>query len=321
MLLDENVEPTTLPISLLESITDNFSEKRIIGRGGFAEVYQVAVKKLMLQVSNEKMALLLEEKFNQEVVCSLNMAKHKHIVRFLGYCADTQGELYNVAGKHIMGDQRQRFLCFEFLPKGNLVEYISDPSQGLEWNMRYQIIKGICKGLHHLHEKKIVHSDLKPENILLDHDMVPKIADFGLARCFDDGQTSAITKNIFGSRGYMAPEFYNGLITFKSDIYSLGIIIGEILTGQNGLLLVEHVLESWRARFQISQGGTWLEHVRVCMEIALKCMKHKPIKRPLTREILQTLDELESANGYIETHQVSFYSHHMSHASRWKNSL
>ncbi|OEL20850.1 hypothetical protein BAE44_0018131, partial [Dichanthelium oligosanthes] len=64
----------------------------------------------------------------------------------------------------------------------------------------YQIIRGICDGLYYLHQRNIVHSDLKPENILLDHAMVPKIADFGLARCFLEEQTHAITLNVVGTR-------------------------------------------------------------------------------------------------------------------------
>ncbi|KAF8664752.1 hypothetical protein HU200_054474 [Digitaria exilis] len=240
MLLDDNVKPTMLPISLLQSITDNFSEERIIGTGGFADVYKgaVAVKKLKREVSSEEAALVSERKFNEEVF-SLMKAKHKNIVRFLGYCADTQGEVCNVDGKNIMGEERHRFLCFEFLLGGSLDKYISDASRGLEWRIRYQMIRGICEGLHHLHQKKIVHSDLKPANILLDRDMVPKIADFGLARCFNEGQTSANTKNLFGSEGYMAPEFRKGWITFESDIFSLGVIIQQILTGKKGFLMVE----------------------------------------------------------------------------------
>lgn len=76
----------------------------------------------------------------------------------------------------------------------------ADASGGLEWKVRYGIIRGICEGLHYLHGKRILHLDLKPANILLDDRMVPKIADFGLSRCFDEGQTRAITKNLCGSQ-------------------------------------------------------------------------------------------------------------------------
>ncbi|KAK3119799.1 hypothetical protein QOZ80_9AG0675410 [Eleusine coracana subsp. coracana] len=240
MLLDASVKPTYMPLPLLTSITNNFSNDRQIGSGGFAVVYKgllrngiVAVKKLTQTLD------VHETKFHQEVD-SLMRVKHKNIVRFLGYCSDTQGKVWKLGRKNVMAEERQRFLCFEFLPKGSLDKKISDATQGLEWVTRYQIIKGICDGLHYLHHQKIVHLDLKPANILLDHYMMPKIADFGLSKCFDEKQTRAMTSNIFGSQGYMAPEFYGGLITFKSDIYSLGVIIIEILTGQKGYPEIEN---------------------------------------------------------------------------------
>lgn len=98
-----------------------------------------------------------------------------------------------------MADVQQRLLCFEYLHKGSLENYITDPSSGLDWRTRYNIIKGICEGLCYLHQKRILHLDLKPANILLDNDMMPKITDFGLSRCFDDDQTSVITRDIGGT--------------------------------------------------------------------------------------------------------------------------
>nr|CAB3493836.1 unnamed protein product [Digitaria exilis] len=254
MLTDERTEPKQLQLTLLKSITNNFSVDLEIGTGGFAVVYKgllqngtVAVKKLTQTLE------VHETKFHQELD-SLMRVKHKNIVRFLGYCADTQGKVWKLGSKNVMAEERQRFLCFEFLPQGSLDKYISgkfiylqqhfaDASEGLDWLTRYQIIKEICEGLHYLHQQKIVHLDLKPANILLDHNMVPKIADFGLSRCFDEKQTQAKTSNVFGSQGYMAPEFYGGLITYKSDIYSLGVIIIEILTGQKGYPEIENVRE------------------------------------------------------------------------------
>jgi len=130
--------------------------------------------------------------------------------------------------------------------------------------------------------------------------MVPKICDFGLSRCFGENQTPATSSKVFGTVGYMAPESYSGVITFKSDVYSLGIIITEVLTGQKGYLQIENVLESWSARFQTSLGGMFLEHVRVCTEIGLKCIDPDPVKRPMTKQILETLDDLEFTYGPIE---------------------
>ena len=81
---------------------------------------------------------------------------------------------------------------------------IADASSGLDWDTRYKIIRGICDGLHYLHEEwqagtPIIHRDLKPANILLDNNMVPKIADFGLSRLFGELQTQIITKNQYGT--------------------------------------------------------------------------------------------------------------------------
>uniref|UniRef100_K3ZME3 Protein kinase domain-containing protein n=1 Tax=Setaria italica TaxID=4555 RepID=K3ZME3_SETIT len=234
MLLDARPEPIDLPLSFLKAITNDFSDDQHIGKGGFAVVYKgqlqngtlVAVKKLSQGVEMD------EDKFIKEVDCLMRV-KHRNIVRFLGYCADTQGKCLKYEGKNVMAEERERLLCFEFLPNKSLDKYINDASQELEWRTRYRIIKGICEGLHYLHQEFILHLDLKPANILLNKDMVPKIADFGLSRCFDENKSQTITAQAAGTLGYMAPELlHDRRITFKSDIYSLGIIILEILTGQ-----------------------------------------------------------------------------------------
>uniref|UniRef100_A0A453MUY4 non-specific serine/threonine protein kinase n=1 Tax=Aegilops tauschii subsp. strangulata TaxID=200361 RepID=A0A453MUY4_AEGTS len=213
MLLDGSAEPTYLWLSLLEDITDCFSDDQQIGSGGFAVVYKGIVGERMVAVKKLSQTLdMHENKFHKEVEC-LMKAKHKNIVRFLGYCSDTQGRIANY----------------------------EDSSGGLEWGERYQIIKGICEGLLHLHEKHILHLDLKPANILIDDRMVPKIADFGLSRCLDKDQTRAFTSHLCGSQGYLAPEFYRGQVAFFSDIYSLGVIIMEILTGEKGYPEDEYV--------------------------------------------------------------------------------
>ncbi|KAF8662652.1 hypothetical protein HU200_056254 [Digitaria exilis] len=116
-----------------------------------------------------------------------------------------------------------------------------DASSGLEWRERYQIIKGICEGLHYLHGKSIVHLELKPQNVLLDDNMVPKIAGFCLSRHLGENQRQT-TQNMSGSRRHMAQEYMNTRVTtFKSDIYSLGFIITMILAGRKGFLEIDKV--------------------------------------------------------------------------------
>ncbi|KAG2589584.1 hypothetical protein PVAP13_5NG372100 [Panicum virgatum] len=235
--------------------------------------------------------------------------KHKNIVRFLGYCYVEEMEYIDFQGRKVMAAAPQRFLCFECLPKGSFYPYITDARRGLEWKTRYRIIKGICEGLHYLHSEQIVHLDLKPANILLDDHMEPKIADFGLSRCFEEKQSKIITLKACGTPGYMAPECFTGVITFKLDIYSLGVIILEMLTGekpevekgQKGHPEVKDVLESWKSRYKMSQGDNWLEHaVRVCTEIAIKCIDPNPEKRPEIHHIIETLVKTESTYGFIE---------------------
>ncbi|KAJ1274392.1 hypothetical protein BS78_05G058200 [Paspalum vaginatum] len=309
MLLDASIEPTNLPLSLLKNITNNFSVDQQIGSGGFSVVYKgllpnctVAVKKLSQTLDVD------ERKFNQEVI-SLMRVKHKNIVRFLGYCADTQGKVWRYEEKNIIADVRQRLLCFEFLPKGSLDQYITDASHGLEWKIRCQIVKGICEGLHYLHRNNILHLDLKPANILLNDNMIPKITDFGLSRWFDEKQSRAITSKLFGSQGYVAPEFFSKVLTFKLDIYSLGVIILEILTGHRGYTDIEPVIESWKSRLKTSERDTQLEQVRVCAEIGIKCIESNPEKRPDTQCIIQTLHEMKCTDDFFEIDLTSSATH------------
>lgn len=206
----------------------------------------------------------------------------------------------------VMADIRNWLLCFEYVPNGSLDKYITDASHGLGWRERYQIIKGICEGLCHLHEKRILHLDLKPANILIDDHMVPKIADFGLSRCLDKEQTRAFTSNLCGSLGYLAPEFYSGHVSFASDIYSLGVIIVEILTGQKGYSEDDNVIDSWMIQLETSdQADSLLEQVKVCTKIGIECMDPNPKKRPVTRHIVGMLDKTESV-VYSDGTAISF---------------
>uniref|UniRef100_A0ACD5Z7A8 Uncharacterized protein n=1 Tax=Avena sativa TaxID=4498 RepID=A0ACD5Z7A8_AVESA len=307
MLLDASAKPTNLPLSLLKHITDGFSDDTQIGSGGFAMVYKgklgngkVAVKKLF------EMFDIDEKRFKEEVKC-LMKTKHNNIVRFLGYCSETRATLISFQGSSVFADEGQRLLCFAYLPRGSLDEHITGPSCVLEWRKCYEIIKGICKGLHYLHvNQRIAHLDLKSTNILMDDNMVPKIADFGLSRRFGEKQSRIFTSQLFGTLGYIAPEFLeNQQITFKLDIYSLGVIIIEIMTGKKGYTDVDHVLDMWRIRFQNSKRDMHMEQVRVCAQIGIECIDKDPEKRPVMQCIIDRLDGAESSGCSIETNESS----------------
>ncbi|CAL5060399.1 unnamed protein product [Urochloa decumbens] len=299
MLFDESMEAKALPLSLLKCITNDFSDNLEIGRGGSAVVYkgllengEVAVKKLS-QTSH-----IDDMKFHVEVDC-LMKAKHKNIVRFLGYCSDTQGQIEKHNGKSVMAEVRQRLLCFEYHLNGSLYEYIKDASR--EWGKCYQIIKGVCEGLQYLHKERIVHLDLKPANVLLDNDMVPKITDFGISRCFDEKQTHLVTSKIVGTAGYLAPEFFYGKLSFKSDIFSLGVIIIEILTSKKDYPDVKDVLERWRHKVEQSQKEQQLEQIRVCTKLGQRCLDYDPAKRPSINSVINVLEQTEIKKLRIET--------------------
>uniref|UniRef100_A0ACD5W474 Uncharacterized protein n=1 Tax=Avena sativa TaxID=4498 RepID=A0ACD5W474_AVESA len=287
-------EPKALPFSLLEKITKNFDYKEEIGRGGFAVVYKGELANGYVAVKRLSNTYMYENEFQREVECLMKV-KHKNIVRFLGYCSDTQGNMQRHNGKFVMADVQERLLCFEYLPKGSLDAYIQDASSGLEWRVRYRIIKGICEGLHSLHDKNIWHLDLKPSNILMHDNMIPKITDFGLSRSLEDLQTRVVATKMIGTRGYLAPEFTSHIITHKFDLYSLGIIITEILTGQKECQAIESILERWGKRLELSHESPHLEQIRVCAEIAIECTNFDPSDRPADmKHVMARLAEIES---------------------------
>lgn len=305
MLYDEHMNPGAIPLSVLSKITNNFSEGQKIGSGSFGEVYKgkvendfVAVKKI-IQLSMD------EKEYKRELECLLKV-KHKNIVRFLGYCGDTQWDMRKIKKKKkakkeeiVQSNKEERLLCFEYVPHGALDAYIKDPSTGLAWRNRFRIIKGICEGLSYLHQPDIdiVHLDLKPGNILLGENEVPIITDFGLSRCFREGKTDVTATKVVGTPGYMAPEYYNTeKITKKFDLYSLGVLILEIITGKKGHQDVHEVHKSWYNRLDsdISQRNVEWEQIQVCTEIGIQCMESDPAKRPGSmKEIMDKLDKIE----------------------------
>ncbi|XP_037450229.1 cysteine-rich receptor-like protein kinase 10 [Triticum dicoccoides] len=154
MLLDGSAEPTYLPLSLLEDITNCFSDAQRIGSGGFAVVYKgivgegiVAVKKLSQPYG------MHEDKFLKEVECMVK-AKHKNIVRFLGYCYDTQGRLANYEGKLVMADLRNWLLCFEYVPNGSLDMYITGNNHNIYFGIYFLYQMS-------LHRTRVPHKEYK----------------------------------------------------------------------------------------------------------------------------------------------------------------
>jgi len=316
MVQDGRSEPHNLPLEYLRNITNNFSDKRLLGEGGFGKVYKgvlqngetIAVKKFNSSIPGVK-----DRQFENEAYHLMRL-RHPNVVLLVACCSETEDTYVEYNGKYIWAEKSERLLCLEYMPKGSLRGYLSDEFSGLSWDTRYKIIEGICNGLHYLHEERqlnapIVHMDLKPGNILLDNNMVPKIADFGLSRLFGEEKTWTCTASRDGTLGYMAPEYINrGLITTKSDIFSLGVIIIEIVTGhrdypdETGISseeFIKRIIRNWRNSLDKPQYYASFEidcrNIRKCIQIGLLCVQFDRSKRPTTSQIIKMLHEMEGA--------------------------
>ncbi|KAM0928617.1 hypothetical protein ACQ4PT_002586 [Festuca glaucescens] len=299
----------------LKDITNNFCEEMIVGRGGFGVVYKgfigdgkmIAVKKLVQSISGS------QEQFENEINLLMKL-KHPNIVQLVSYCYETQRLHNQYEGKPIFAENTQCLLCLEYLPNGSLEKYITDASSGLDWPTRYKIIEGISYGLQYLHEQDggpIIHLDLKPGNILLDEKMIPKVTDFGLSRLNDEKQTIH-TENISGTLGYMPPEYLQGMVTPMSDIFSLGVIIMEVIMGHwkylddiktSSMVFIELALQKWRDVLQKEPSYTSLEtdcqQIKRCIQVGLMCLNPERTKRPTMKKIIVMLQGLESINWDI----------------------
>ncbi|KAK4781889.1 hypothetical protein SAY86_015991 [Trapa natans] len=276
-------EITQFDFDSVKEATDDFSEAKCLGRGGFGAVYkgklsngkEIAVKRLSRNSGQG------EIEFRNEVTL-LAQLQHRNLVRFLGFCLEGA----------------ERLLIYEFVPNSSLDQFLFDPVKRrlLSWERRHKIIKGISRGILYLHEDsrlRIIHRDLKASNVLLDEDMDPKISDFGMAKLFDQDQTRAATNRVVGTYGYMAPEYaLHGNFSVKSDVFSFGVLVLEIVTGQRNSSsgnsdaeedLISRAWRSWRDGNLLIDptlsSGSRSEMAR-CIHIGLLCVQEHAANRP-----------------------------------------
>ncbi|XP_031281337.1 G-type lectin S-receptor-like serine/threonine-protein kinase At4g27290 [Pistacia vera] len=287
---DDPKDDLELPLFELDTIsnaTENFSINNKLGEGGFGPVYkgtlvdgqEIAVKRLS-KISGQGL-----NEFTNEVILIAKL-QHRNLVKLLGCC--------------IEGDEKM--LIYEFMPNNSLDSFIFDQTKStvLDWSKRFQIICGIARGLLYLHQDsrlRIIHRDLKASNVLLDHEMNPKISDFGLARTFGGDETEGNTKRVVGTYGYMAPEYAtDGLFSVKSDVFSFGILMLEIVSGSKNRgfyhpddnhNLIGHAWKLWNEDKQLElidsvlgdQSCNLSEAIR-CIHISLLCVQQYPEDRP-----------------------------------------
>nr|CAB3449350.1 unnamed protein product [Digitaria exilis] len=274
----------------IELATDNFSEDRKIGEGGYGNVYrctldhtEVAVK-VIQQDSIDKTDEFLKE------VEILSQLRHPNLVLLLGFCAEIG------------------CLVYEYLKNGSLEDQLFNNKglQPLHWFLRIQIIFEVSCGLAFLHARNpepIVHRDLKPANILLDRSYVGKIGDVGFAKLISDlvpdWQTEYKETIVAGTLYYMDPEYQQtGTVRPKSDVFALGVIILQLLTGRrpNGLIVsAENAIKNGRLHdiLDKSQSDWPVEEAEMFAKLGLKCTALKCRDRPdLESEVLPKLDEI-----------------------------
>ncbi|CAH8360153.1 unnamed protein product [Eruca vesicaria subsp. sativa] len=282
----------------IEAATNKFSWRNKLGEGGFGEVYkgtlsngtEVAVKRL-----SKKSGQGIREFKNEAVLVS--KLQHRNLVRLLGFCLE--------------GDEK--ILIYEFVPNKSLNHFLFHPEKQsqLDWTKRYKIIGGIARGILYLHQDSlltIIHRDLKASNILLDANMNAKISDFGLSTIFRMEQTRGNTNRIAGTYGYMSPEYaMHGQYSMKSDIYSFGVLVLEIISGKKnsgGYLidetstygnLVTYAWSLWRNESPLELVDPAIERnyqsneITRCIHIALLCVQDNPEDRPMLSTIILML--------------------------------
>ncbi|CAI9107179.1 OLC1v1006477C1 [Oldenlandia corymbosa var. corymbosa] len=280
----------------VSAATRNFDVSCLVGQGGYGKVYRgvladetvVAIKRAL------EGSLQGEREFLTEIEL-LSRLHHRNLVSLLGYC-DDEGE---------------QMLVYEYMPNGTLRDHISGKfKEPLSFAMRLRIALGSAKGILYLHteaDPPIFHRDIKASNILLDSRLTAKVADFGLSKLapapdFEGMVPSHVSTVVKGTPGYLDPEYFlTHKLTDKSDVYSLGVVFLELLTGMqpisHGKNIVREVNIAYRSGMLFSviddrMGSYPSECVEKFMTLALKCCQEETESRPSMTEVVRELESI-----------------------------
>ncbi|XP_038700465.1 receptor-like serine/threonine-protein kinase ALE2 isoform X2 [Tripterygium wilfordii] len=280
----------------IEKATDNFNPLRVLGEGGFGRVYsgvledgtKVAVKVLKRDDQQGGREFLAE-------VEMLSRLHHRNLVKLIGICTE----------------ERSRCLVYELIPNGSVESHLHgiDKEAPLDWDARVKIALGAARGLAYLHEDsspRVIHRDFKSSNILLEHDFTPKVSDFGLARAAMDEENKHVSTRVMGTFGYVAPEYaMTGHLLVKSDVYSYGVVLLELLTGRKPVdmsqLPGQENLVAWARPLLTSREGletivdpclgpdVSFDSISKVAAIASMCVQSEVSHRPFMGEVVQAL--------------------------------
>ncbi|KAL9234641.1 hypothetical protein vseg_009491 [Gypsophila vaccaria] len=282
----------------LQLATRGFKEK--LGVGGFGAVYKgVLADRTAAAIKRLEGIEQGEKQFRMEVA-TIGSTHHLNLVRLIGFCSE---------GRH-------RLLVYEYMRHGSLDSFLfeTELSSGkcLSWEHRFNIALGTAKGITYLHEECrdcIVHCDIKPENILLDDNYNAKVSDFGLAKLVNpkDHRHRTLT-SVRGTRGYLAPEWLaNHAITSKSDVYSLGMVLLELVSGKRNFEVSD---DTNRKKFTVwayeefdkenmsniidrrhpNTAEINMEQVKRVIQVGFWCIQEHPSQRPTMGKVVQMLE-------------------------------
>ncbi|CAM0952640.1 unnamed protein product [Alopecurus aequalis] len=293
----------------LRAATNDFSRAHKLGEGGFGGVYKGSVRPLdASKGGGDRRVAVAVKRLNQRglqghkqwlaEVQFLGVLEHPNLVKLLGYCA-------------VDGERgAQRLLVYEYMPNMSLEHHLfSRVYTPLSWNRRLRIILGAAEGLAYLHEGlelQVIYRDFKASNILLDKDFQAKLSDFGLAREGPTEGNTHVSTAVVGTHGYAAPDYIEtGHLTSKSDVWSFGVVLYEILTGRRSLdrnrPQGEQKLLEWVGQFPPDsrnfrmimdpklRGEYSSKAAREIAKLAQSCLLKNPKERPAMSEVVEVL--------------------------------
>lgn len=304
----------TFSLVEMERATHVFDESRIIGEGGFGRVYEGILE------DGERVAIKVLKRDDQQgtreflaEVEMLSRLHHRNLVKLIGIC--TEGH--------------SRCLVYELVPNGSVESHLhagSDKGAArLDWDARLKIALGAARALAYLHEDsspRVIHRDFKSSNILLEHDFTPKVSDFGLARTALGEGNEHISTRVMGTFGYVAPEYaMTGHLLVKSDVYSYGVVLLELLTGRKPVDMLrppgQENLVTWASSLLTSRDGLEsiidpslgssipFDSIAKVAAIASMCVQPEVDQRPFMGEVVQAL-KLVCNEGSEFNESISF---------------
>lgn len=296
----------------LKKATNNFSDKVLLGKGGFGQVYKGILPDSKIEVAVKRISKESTQGLREFVseIASIGRLRHRNLVQLLGWYR-----------------RRDDFLLvYDYMANGSLDKFLfEEPKMILNWEQRFKIIKDVASGLLYLHEgyeQVVIHRDVKASNVLLDEELNGRLSDFGLARLYEHGANPNTTR-VVGTLGYLAPELpRTGKATENSDVYAFGALLLEVVCGRRPiepkalpeeLVLVDLVWEKFREGRALDVidpklNGEYNEsEVMMVIKLGLMCSHNAPIARPSMRQVVRYLDEevgipqnLRDPNGAYE---------------------